>query len=92
MTAEQALAIGKAKDPSATRFVVRLYDGFDNEWMDIDKPGDEEHVKRVWNDRTSDGTRATSYSDIDYYAIYPVTTTMAHSQKGNAELGIKTIR
>lgn len=46
----------------------------------------------LWNLRTIGGTRATSYSDIDYYAIYPVTIKMVHSEEGNRDLGIDTIR
>lgn len=57
-------------------FVVRLYDGFDNEWMDITGPVSKQEAVRVWNERTGYGTHNTKYSDIDYFKIYPADTTM----------------
>jgi hypothetical protein len=100
MTGEQALARAKQKDPNATAFVVRLYDGFDNCWMDVLEcdPAfgghvmDAEEVVKLWLEKTENGTKKIGYGEIDYYAIYPVTVTMVNSEKGNAELGIKTIR
>ena len=60
-------------------FVVRLYDGFDNEWMDISKPVSKEEAERIWNEHTRDGTEKTKFDDIDYYAIFPADTTMVRS-------------
>ena len=60
-------------------FVVRLYDGFDNEWMDISKPVNEEEAKRIWNEMTDNGKKNTSFDDIDYYAIYSADTRMRYS-------------
>lgn len=79
-------------EPSEELFVVRLYDGFDNEWMDVSDPVTRPEARRIWDERTERGTKNTSFSDIDYYAIYPADTTMVHSAKGNRELGIRTIR
>lgn len=72
--------------PEATQFIVRLYDGFDNEWIDVTKPLSAEEAMEDWATRTDNGQRATSYMDIDYYAIYPVDTTMVFSEKGKREV------
>lgn len=58
--------------------VLRLYDGFDNLWIDVAK-GSEEKMKKLWNERTSNGTQKTSYGDIDYYRVFPVDTKMVYS-------------
>jgi NDP-sugar pyrophosphorylase family protein len=50
-------------------YTVRLYDGFDNEWMDIETFDNYDEAKKLWNDRTKNGTENTSYNDIDYYII-----------------------
>jgi hypothetical protein len=100
MTKEQALRKAKAIDPSAVQFVVRLYDGFDNCWMDVlecdpefgGRTMNEQEVMDLWAKKTNNGTSNTSYSDIDYYAIYPTTVKMVHSEQGNRDLGIDTIR
>lgn len=57
-------------------FVVRLYDGFDNCWMDVSKPVSKEEADRIWNKHTDNGTKKKSYSDIDYYAVFPAETKM----------------
>jgi len=57
-------------------YVVRLYDGFDNEWMDISEPSTYEEAEKLWNERTENGTKNTEFDDIDYYAIYPADTQM----------------
>ena len=57
-------------------YVVRLYDGFDNEWMDVSKALPWEGALAIWNEHTKDGTRKTSYNDIDYYKIFPSNTRM----------------
>jgi hypothetical protein len=82
MTSERALKKARLIDPEATEFVVRLYDGFDGEWMDVTKPLSAEEAMKDWNKRTDEGKRATSYGDIDYYAIFPSTVTMVWSEKG----------
>lgn len=83
--AQHALAKAKAISPDCDEFRVRLYDGFDNEWMDVPYgkagPFSAEQAMKVWDKYTEKGTRATSYSDIDYYAIYPADTTMMLSKE-----------
>ena len=60
-------------------FVVRLYDGFDNQWIDVTVPITYEEALEEWNLRTDDGQKMTTYGDIDYYKIFPVDTTMLYS-------------
>lgn len=59
-----------------TKYVVRLYDGFDGYWIDVSKPVSEKEAKRIWNEKTDDGSNMTKYSDIDYYEIFPADTKM----------------
>lgn len=63
-------------------YVVRLYDGFDNEWMDVSKPVSAEEADRIWREKTEGGTKNTSYDDIDYYRVFPADTTMLYSREG----------
>lgn len=60
-------------------FVVRLYDGFDNEWMDVCDPCSKEQADEILRVRTANGTKNTSYSDIDYYRVFPANTKMLYS-------------
>jgi hypothetical protein len=58
------------------KYVVRLYDGFDNEWMDLTPPIDKEEADKYWNYKTENGTKKTSFADIDYYRIFEADTKM----------------
>jgi len=60
-------------------FIVRIYDGFDNQWCDVTGPVEEAEAKRVYAEKTNNGTQKTSYSDIDYYEIFPADTRMVYS-------------
>ena len=60
-------------------YVVRLYDGFDNLWIDICEPTTKKKAKVLWNKKTNNGTENTGYDDIDYYAIFPSDTKMLFS-------------
>jgi hypothetical protein len=62
-------------------FIVRHYDGFDNDWMDVSKPVSKEKADKIWLEKTCNGTRNTKYADIDYYRIFPADTVMVFSQK-----------
>jgi hypothetical protein len=56
------------------KFVVRLYDGFDNEWIDVSGPVDKKTAKKIYNEKTNNGTKDTNFFDfIDYYKIFPNT-------------------
>lgn len=61
------------------RYVVRLYDGFDKQWMDISSEVDKTEAERIWNEKTKNGTRNISFDDIDYYKIFPASTEMLYS-------------
>lgn len=63
----------------ATLYVVRLYDGFDNQWIDISEPVNKEEADKIWKEKTNEGKQNTKYSDIDYYSIFPADTKMLFS-------------
>ena len=52
-------------------FVVKLYDGFDNEWMNVSEPISKAEANKIWNERTKNGTEKTKFDDGDYYTISP---------------------
>jgi len=55
------------------KYIVRLYDGFDNEWFDICEPTTYENAKQLYNEKTKNGTVDTNFRDfIDYYSIFEV--------------------
>lgn len=64
------------------KYIVRLYDGFDNEWIDVSSPVSKEEANRIWNEKTNNGTEKTTYNDIDYYAIFEADTVMVFSREG----------
>lgn len=62
---------------TAQQFVVRLWDGFDGEWMDVHGPCAREEAEQVCGDlneqRTGGpgtGRREGSFDDIDYYRVF----------------------
>jgi hypothetical protein len=52
------------------KYIVKLYDGFDNEWITIGENLSYNDAQKLWNEKTNNGTRKTSYNDIDYYKIF----------------------
>lgn len=54
------------------KYIVRIYDGFDNEWTDVSKPCSKDEAQRIWNEKTNNGKEKTCYGDIDYYKIFEV--------------------
>ena len=60
-------------------YVVRLYDGFDNLWMDVSPPMSHEEAEKIWKEKTKGGTYKTSYDDIDYFRIFSADTLMHFS-------------
>ncbi len=58
-------------------FVVRLFDGFDFEWMDVSEPLPREEADALC--LAKNGGKPKSYKDIDYYAVYPADTKMRFS-------------
>lgn len=63
------------------KYIVRLYDGFDNKWMDVSGPVPYDEAQKIWNENTKGGTKSTKFGDIDYYAIFPADTTMLYRYK-----------
>lgn len=63
-----------------TLYVVRLWDGFDGQWMDIFGPATKDACDKEWGKRTDDGKKNATYGDIDYYRIFPADTTMKFSE------------
>lgn len=57
-------------------WVVRHWDGMDGSWMDVSKAVMPEAALRVWFEKTEGGNKATSFNDIDYYRIFPASTSM----------------
>lgn len=63
-------------------YIVRLWDGFDGEWMDIGEPMPRAAAEKSAGDKNEampGGKRDRGYSDIDYYAAFPVDTKMVFS-------------
>ncbi len=60
-------------------FIVRLYDGMDNQWIDVSKALPYDEAERVWLDKTNNGTKMIAYEEIDYYRIFPADTRMLFS-------------
>lgn len=66
---------------SENLYVVRLYDGMDGVWIDITEPVSHSEARRVWRRFTKEGTKNTSYGDLDYYKIFPANTKMKYDNK-----------
>src|SRR5271169_1111893 len=64
---------------SAARFIVRLYDGMDNQWIDVSDSLPYDEANKIWLDKTANGTRQISFDEIDYYNIFPADTEMVFS-------------
>lgn len=62
--------------PEDKKFIVRVYDGFDNAWADVTGPVSKGEADRVWKENTGNGSHHTKFEDIDYYAIFPSNTRM----------------
>lgn len=60
-------------------FIVRLYDGFDNEWIDVSKPVTYLEAEKILAEKTNNGKKNTTFNDIDYYKIFPADTAMLFS-------------
>lgn len=56
------------------KFVVRLWDGFDNCWIDITKPISLFEAREKWVENTRNGTRKANPTEKEYYDIFPVKT------------------
>jgi hypothetical protein len=54
-----------------------MYDYYEPGWLDIATNLAEDAAVKLWDDLTASGTKMTSYSQGDYYAIFPANTEMA---------------
>lgn len=57
-------------------YIVRQWDGMDGCWTDCTGDVGCEEALRAWASRTDGGTHNISYSEIDYYRIFPGGTRM----------------
>lgn len=60
-------------------YILRLWDGSDNLWIDVSKPVTKEEANRLYNQYTKNGTVNTCYKHFDYYRVFPMNTTMLFS-------------
>jgi hypothetical protein len=59
------------------QFVLRLYDGHEHRWWDeTDKPVSWDEALRLWEEKTRNGMERASYSDGQYFDIFPADTRM----------------
>lgn len=71
--------------PQTTLYIVRLWDGFDGEWMDVTPPLPKDEAEKEAGDRNEKrigagaGKRHGNYNEIDYYAVFPADTKMRFS-------------
>jgi hypothetical protein len=68
-----------AKGEPDKLYTVRLYDGFDNIWIDVLPNVLYAEARKEWDDRTLNGTEKTRFSNIDYYDIFLADTKMLYS-------------
>jgi hypothetical protein len=71
-------ALGK-QEASETMFIVRLYDGMDNQWIDVSGPLPQDEAHKIWLEKTENGTKKISFDEIDYYKVFPADTKMLYS-------------
>ena len=57
-------------------YVVRLWDGMDGCWTDCTAGVGQEEALRYWAERTDGGARHISFTEIDYYKIFPASSSM----------------
>lgn len=63
---------------TGAKFVVRQWDGMDGCWCDCTGAVGATHALKVWLERTEGGTKRVSFSQIDYYKIFPADTKMLY--------------
>lgn len=77
----------QAASPQGDLFIVRLYDGFDNEWIDVSGPLTRGQADQLCGDKnaarfgSAAGKRVGSFDDIDYYAVFPTETKMLYRSR-----------
>lgn len=66
-------------EPAPQLFIVRLYDGMDNQWIDVSAAVSQDEARKIWLEKTENGTKRISFDEIDYYKVFPADTTMLYS-------------
>ena len=61
------------------KFVVRVYDGMDNQWCDCTGPLSKDDAMAEWNRLTEKGTVKYHFDHIDYYRVFPADSRMLYS-------------
>jgi hypothetical protein len=61
-------------------FIVRFYDGMDNQWMDVSGSVSHEEANKIWLEKTENGTKHIAFKEIDYYKVFPADTRMIFSE------------
>lgn len=57
-------------------YIVRLWDGMDSLWVDVSDPVSKVEADRIWAEKTCNGTKNTTFQEIDYYRVFPADTKM----------------
>lgn len=57
-------------------YIVRVWDGMDGCWSDCTAEITRDEALRYWAEKTASGTRHISYTEIDYYRVFPGGTRM----------------
>lgn len=60
-------------------YVVRQYDRFDREWIDIESDMTLPEAAKLWDKETKGGKDHTKYEDGHYFDIFPASTVMLFS-------------
>lgn len=63
-------------------FIVRLYNGMDNDWTDVSPALPEKEAFEIWKEKTENATKKISFNEIDYFRIFPANTIMKYSSEG----------
>lgn len=66
-------------------YIVRLWDGFDGEWMDVSEPLPRDEADKLCAEKNvarigpGAGSPIGGYHHIDYYRVFPADTRMVFS-------------
>jgi hypothetical protein len=57
-------------DMKEGKYIVRIYDGFDNEWFDICSPCSYDEALKLYNEKTENNTMNNTFMYIDYFGVF----------------------
>ena len=60
-------------------YVVRLYDVFDEIWIDVCEPMSKDKAEKLLAKETNNGKKNVKFDDLTYYKIFPADTKMLYS-------------